>query len=56
MQIVTETRMSTLWDLAEIVQEETERLYGNDQLAQRVFEMVLVRLIQNYVTNITIVE
>ena len=52
----SETGMPTLWDLAEIVLEETEKLCGKGQLAQRISQEVLVYIIRNYVANVKIEE
>ena len=46
----------TLWDLAEIVQEETERVFQEHTLVKSISTEVLIRFIQGHVSNMTVVE
>ena len=46
----------TLWDLAEIVQEETEKVFGEQHMASMVSTEILTRFIQEYVSNMRVVE
>ncbi len=47
---------STLWELAEIVLDETEKCCFEETLVQEVTNRVLSRLIRNHVRNMRIVS
>ncbi len=56
MSVPLDRSVPTLWDLAEIVQEETEKVLGEQQMADIVSTEILIRFIQGHVTNMRVVE